>query len=279
MRPVVIALAVLAGLWLVGGAARADPLAAARASAQAGGPVVIHVIVPLCDNALIDCGSEALGSPGNPRTNLYWGALVGAKRFFDRPAAGYERLAQDGEVEGVLERAVYRRRVSAAPWGGDDEAEVELVTVLDAFHGQRIDDAVARFFHAATAGEQLVIDDGERERTLDVHVVGYAGHNRLMDGKDLPALGEGERRPIPAFMLACHSGAYFSSALEAAGSTPLVMTRQLMAPEGYVVEATTRALGGGSSQRESIRAAVHAYAKYQKISVKVAARVFVPAED
>jgi hypothetical protein len=276
VRAALVVAVFLAAALHAAGTAHADPLEHARAAAQAGEPVVVHVVVPLCDNAQIACGSEALGNPGNLRTNLYWGALYGAKRFFDRPALGYEKLAQ-GEVEEVLERVVYRRFVPGELWGRDEQ--VETLTVLDAIHGERIDDAVDRFHHAATHGETLAIADGDSARTLTVHVAGYAGHNRLMDGKELAAIdGDGERHPIPAFVLACRSGAYFSPALREAGSFPLVMTRQLMAPEGYVLEATTRALGDGGAQRATIAAAVKAYAKYQNIGIDVAASVFVPAE-
>ena len=87
------------------------------ARVRAGEPIVVHVTVALCDNAQIACGSGGLGSPGNLRSNLYWGALFGAKRFFDRPEQGWEAIEQRREIGGVLERAVYRRWVDGSRWG------------------------------------------------------------------------------------------------------------------------------------------------------------------
>src|SRR5690606_38137645 len=99
-------------------------------SADAAGPVVVHVIVPLCHNDQIVCGSAALGDPDNLETNLYWGALYGARRMFERPRFGYEKVAQQHVPEGLLERAVFRRRVG----------DTEHLTVLHAIDGNRIND-------------------------------------------------------------------------------------------------------------------------------------------
>src|SRR5687767_4663385 len=59
---------------------------------RAGRPLVTVVVVPLCSNAQIDCGSSVAGRPGDLRTNLYWGAVFGAKRFFDRKTSGWQQV-------------------------------------------------------------------------------------------------------------------------------------------------------------------------------------------
>lgn len=233
-------------------------------AARADDPIVVHVIVPLCHNAQIDCGSDALGDPDNLRTNLYWGALYGARRMFERERFGYEKVAQSRTPDGVLERAVFRRQVG----------DTEHLTVLDAIDGNRIDDAVVRFFRAATEGETVSIDDGDAQRRLVVDTVGYAGHNRLMDDLELPAVKKGPRKPIPSFVLACYSHEYFSAALSAAGSTPLVMTQSLMAPEGYVVEAASRSIAERHDRPSMRDRVVRAYAHWQKIGYHTASRVF-----
>lgn len=232
-------------------------------------PVMVHVIVPLCHNGQIDCGSDALGDPDNLRTNLYWGALYGARRMFERKRFGYEKVAQARTPKGVLERAVFRRHIDG----------VEHLTVLDAIDGNRIDDAVVRFFRAATEGEQVVFDDGDTQREVRVDVVGYAGHNRLMDDVELPEVREGERKPIRSFVLACYSHSYFTKALTEAGSTPLTMTKTLMAPEGYVVEAASRAVAEKDTRPELRERVVRAYAHWQKTTYSTASRVFVDLDD
>jgi hypothetical protein len=104
--------------------------------------------------------------------------------------------------------------------------------------------------------------------------MGYAGHNRLMDGKTLPPAAKGGRSPVPSFVLACKSEPYFGEALEKAGARPLVTTSTLMAPEGYLVDAIARGLGENLGPAELRKRAVAAYAKWQRLTPKQAGSVF-----
>jgi hypothetical protein len=231
-------------------------------------------VVALCHNGQVDCGSSAAGSPGSLRTNLYWGAIFGARRFLDRKNSGWERLEVTGRDGDLLERVVYRRFVPAKHWGLSRSAPVEQIVVLEAVHGDAIDHAVGRLWKTATEGATVRLKDGERERTLPIHVVGYAGHNRMMDGLRLPEVEGEKQRAMPSFVLACNSEGYFSDPLRRAGSRPLVMTRTLMAPEGYVLDAVLRGLGDNDTERQLRQRAVLAYAKWQKLSPAAASAIF-----
>ncbi|MEM9696342.1 MAG: hypothetical protein AAGA56_27605, partial [Myxococcota bacterium] len=228
-----------------------------RAAVRGGQPVVVHVTVALCHNEQVNCGAHGLGSPGNLRTNLYWGAMYGTKTIFAAHPE-WRAVAQHHAVPGILERAVYRRRVPGTHW--NRTRSVEQLVVIDAIHGTRINRAVERFYRLATSGGSVTIDDGNKRRRLDINAVGYAGHNRLMDGMRLPTAVADPRQPVPSFVMACLSDRFFSQAMRAAGSTPIVMTRSFMAPEGYVVEAAVRALGDHRSRPEIRSAVVDAYA-------------------
>lgn len=288
LRTLLWSCVLLLGGLLLTPAAQADPAGGwgsafpfISADLTAGKPLVVQVVVPLCDNAQIACGRGGLGSPGNLATNLYWGARFGAKRMLDRPGSGFELVAEkisDGRREdGWLARAVYRRWVSGSAWGIAGK-RIEQILVLDAIHGAHIDRAVDRFWSAATGGASVCFRDGERKRRERVHVVGYAGHNRLMDGKRLPPAPSGAAaRPRPSFVLACLSDRFFSARLRAAGSTPLVMTRAYMAPEGYAIAAAARGLGDNVSSRQLRDGVVQAYAKWQRIDFRRASRLFAPA--
>ncbi len=255
-------------------AAWSDAFPRIAADVRRGRPFVTLVVVPLCSNDQIDCGSAVAGRAGDLRTNLYWGAVFGARRFFDRKTSGWERV-DVAQGAGALERAVYRRRVPAEAWRAPADA-VEQLVVLEAIHGDEIDRAVGRFFGAATGGARVRFHDGDRDRDEAVHVVGYAGHNRLMDGLELPARARSEAA-LPSFVLACYSESYFAGALDAAGSTSLVTTRSLMAPEGYVVDAAVKALGDNATSREVRDGVVRAYAKWQRLSFGRASPMFSPA--
>lgn len=243
-----------------------------------GRPLVVRVIVPLCHNAQIDCGPHGLGNPGNLRTNLYWGALFGARRFFDRPELGYERVAVDsGPSDGApwLERVVYRRWIPAGHWSAGSRPAIEQLVVLEAFHGDDIDLAVDHFWSLAGRGGSVAFRDGAELRSERVHVVGYVGHDRLMDGHRLPPPPPpAEAHPIPSFVLACFSERYFGEALRAVGSSTLVTTRSYVAPEGYCLEAAVRALGAAEPAAAVRAAVVDAYARWQRVPVIQAWRYF-----
>jgi hypothetical protein len=97
-----------------------------------------------------------------------------------------------------------------------------------------------------------------------------------MDGLELEPIDARPRAALPAFVLACYSEQYFGGRLRRAGAEPLVMTRQLMAPEGYVLEAVLSGVGDGASRSEIRRRAVAAYAKWQKLSSGSAGWIFAP---
>jgi hypothetical protein len=82
------------------------------------------------------------------------------------------------------------------------------------------------------------------------------------------------RSPIPSFILACKSEPYFSPFLTSAGSTPLVMTATLMAPEAYLIDAIARGIGENAPPAELRSRAVAAYAKWQKLTPQQASSVF-----
>jgi hypothetical protein len=246
------------------------------ADVRAGKPLVTVVIVPLCSNEQIDCGSGPAGRPGDLATNLYWGAMFGARRHFERKRSAWERLdlqlASEVAGDGALERVVYRRRARAAGWGA--AGAIEQIVVLEAVHGAQIDRAVDRFWSLATGGARVRFRDRGRARSERVHVAGYAGHNRLMDGKQLPAAPPRRDASVPSFVMACYSESYFDASLRSAGSTPLLTTRALMAPEGYVIDAMVRGLGDNLSPSAVRDGVVREYAKWQRLSVGVASTMF-----
>lgn len=274
------------GVLAAPSAAVAEPAAAAPWSdaspkladeVRREGTLVLHVTVPLCHNAQIDCAAKRAGDPDDLDHNLYWGAIFGMRKFFDRPASGYERVSREAVGGPVLERAVYRKWVGGDAWGREPSEPVELLVVFDAFHGDEIDEAVDQFWGKATGGGVVRFRDGELERTLKIDVAGYAGHNRLMDGKRLPTRPSDDAA-VPSFVLACYSESYFGDRLTEAGSKPLLLTQALIAPEAYVVEGFLAALAQNASPAQIRRQSVAQYAKWQSIDYGVASGLFARAE-
>jgi len=279
----------LAVLWLMPRAGRAEEPGSVpsswtagypsiEADVAAGKPLTLLVVVPLCDSRLIHCGGQGAGDPASLDKNLYWGRGFGARRYFEESAKQFQRVARETATGAspMLEQLVYRRWLPGAAWGSTKD--VEQLVVLRAIHGGQIDAAVSDFYHYATGGADVSFVQQGQARTVRVHVVGYAGHNRLMDVTLAELVGSAETAgapaALPSFVFACRSAPYFSQALASHGSTALVMTRDLMAPEGYVIEAMARGLGDHLSQAGLRQRVVAAYARWQRIPERTASSIF-----
>jgi hypothetical protein len=242
------------------------------ADVRAARPLVVQVVVALCNNRILDCGSAIAGRPADPAHNIYWGAVFGARRFLERERSGWERVALDGSRGPVLERAVFRRRFAGAPWGV--ASPMEMIVVLEAIHGDEPDDAVARFFALAAGGGTVTFRDGATVRTERVHVVGYAGHNRLLDGVAGAEAAVARGAGGTSFVLACYSESSFRHRLERSGSRPVLLTRASMAPEGYLLDAVLQGLGGNESPRAVRARAVDSYVRWASLSPGEAGWIF-----
>lgn len=235
------------------------------------GRLVIHVLVPLCHNEQVVCGSKLAGDPDNLDHNLYWGAIFGQKRFFSRKASSWKPEVVDAAPSGVLARAVFSRSFDGAPWGR--EAPITTWVVFDAIHGGEIDGAIDTFFHSAERGARLDWTSNGDAHGAPVDVIGYAGHNRMMDGKKPPASSPGGA-PIPSFVMACHSRSWFEAALTERGSRLLASTQALMAPEGYVVDALAAALSENAPPDQLRRRTAAAYGRWQNLAEGTALGMF-----
>ncbi|MCP3142773.1 hypothetical protein [Pyxidicoccus xibeiensis] len=218
--------------------------------------VEVEVFVPLCDNALIACGREPAGNPRSLETNLYWGAMYGAERFLSRAPGFKVRSRQDGAADSAVLRELVLER-TAAP----GERPVRLL--LHAYAGDRIDTALEDFLRAAAGASQA-------------DLVVWAGHDRLMDRPPPRVESPAGATPRPVVVLACMSEQFFGPVLKSLGARPVALTRTLMAPEAYLLEAlaTTVARHGPTEATELRTALVEAYARYQRISRRSASSVF-----
>jgi hypothetical protein len=235
----------------------------------AGRPLVVTAHVALCDNGIIWCGYRGMGDGDRPRRNLYWGG-AGLRAWFDRAAAGYRRVHLDaGDGETVLERAVWRRSVRpSAAWrrlGVEKPFEVLLVAI--AYRGKRIREATDAFVRevAAERGGELRLRDG---RSLEIggrgHVVGYLGHNHLMEAWDYRFPASSRKAPLGYFALSCLNAPYLARPLRSRATRALLVTQSLMFPGPFVVEGLLAGLAAGAPQREVYARGVELYARHQK---------------
>jgi len=244
------------------------------AELELGRPIVIHVVVALCDNEYqgIVPVPKAIGNGQDPKSNLYWGAAFGVKTFLSK-RAGWSLVAQGPGTAPILERIVLKKSIVRG------KRTVPVFLVADAWDGRYIRDAIVRFLGMAAGRDAETVSieglPGPLHAGGDAHLVAFVGHDGLMDFS-LPST-PAERAKAPprsSIVLACASQAYFSPHLARGGSHQLLLTTNLMAPEAYTLDAAVTSFAKGESSAAAVEAAAAAYSKYQKCSMKAARGLF-----
>jgi hypothetical protein len=229
-------------------------------------PLVVHVSVALCDNAHqgIVPVPKAIGNGQDPRNNLYWGADYGVKSWMLRHEK-WERVPATGaKPAAVLERLVLRRTINGRV----------VYLVADAWDGAAISDTITDFLESAAGlrrGFVTTFDGLTLGTGGDADIVAYIGHDGLMDFAPTARLTPAQGVHPRSIVLACASYQYFAPLLARAGSTPLLLTTGLMAPEAYTLGAAVDAFVRNGDVHE---AAAQAYHTHQSCGIKGARRLF-----
>ncbi len=251
------------------------------ADLAAGNPVIVHVVVALCDN--VNQGivpvPKSIGNGQDPDSNLYWGAMHGVRHFLPKKAGWKQVDTASKEDPRILDRALFHTTVRR----GSTNCPIYLVA--DAWDGAHIRDAMTAYF-TMTAGaltEQISIKNGDTDLTIEAggaaHLLVFVGHNGLMDfALDPPATSFPNLPPRSAAALACASKPYFEERLTAVGAHALLLTTGLMAPEAYTLDAAIRTWASGGDTEATGEAAASSYNRYQKCGIKGARRLFWGAE-
>lgn len=247
---------------------------------KAGRPLTITAHVALCDNRAIWCGSRKLGAGGDPRHNLYWGGAAGLRSWFDH-RRGWKRLLLDrGDGRVVLERAVYRFRVRRPSLrfrrlGVRRGFDVLLLGL--AYHGAHIGRAMGTFVRqvAKEQGTRLLLPGAGTVAVGGLgHVVGYLGHNHLMDVPRFRWPAVTRARPVGYFGLACLTAQYLARRLNHQKISALLLSRVFMYPGAFTLEGLARGLAAGLSHRGVFRRGARLYARYQKRREALIRRLF-----
>ncbi len=244
------------------------------ADAAGGRPLVAHVVVALCDNehqGIVRVPAH-LGNGQDPASNLYWGAAYGVRTFLTREAGWRVATRPASPRPEVRESLVLRTRTTDGR---------ELFLVAEAWDGREMAGALARFLRLAAGWdpETVAVADTGRVRQIEAggasHLIAFVGHNGLMDGaaREIPPANP-DAQERSSVVLACVSEPYFAGLLSAGGSTPLLLTTGLMAPEAYTLDAVVRAWFGGGDEDEVCAAAARAYDRYQHCGVTAARNLF-----
>ena len=231
---------------------------------------VAHVFVALADKAHqgIVPVPATLVNGDDPGRNLYWGAAYGVRTYFRKSAGWKEVAVLQNPSTSVLERAVFYN------------ASQNVYLVADAYRGREIKEAIVDFFRAAAGlnKEKTIRVNGANGKKLEISsqpdLAVYVGHDGLMDfaiEETFQGEASGRRQAI---VLACASKAYFGPNLEPTRAWPILWTTGLMAPEAYTLKDAMDGWMTGETAEQIRERAARAYAKYQKISMNAALRLF-----
>ena len=245
-----------------------------RADADSGRPIIVHVIVALCDNenqGIVPVGKK-LGNGQEPSDNLYWGAAYGVRSYMTGKGKWKRVKADTLSDTGILERIVLKKSISRSG------KTVTTYIIAEAWDGSRIKEAMQRFMDMSAGGEgmTLPLDGTDTIRAGgEAHLIAYVGHNGLMEFRpDRYPAADTTRPPRSALALACASKPYLLQPLQYAGAHPLLLTTNLMAPEAYSLDAAIAGFVAGKKTDAIHTDVAKAYNTYQKCGLTGAKRLF-----
>lgn len=227
----------------------------------------VHVVVALCDNIhqRIYPVPLQLGRGNKPETNLYWGAMYGVKTYF-KNSKDWILITEEKDISPeILRRVVFKHKKS------------DTYMVADAYLGKEIKKAISDYVSYLAGKNEGSLNIFYKEKKQSINTGGasdmlvYIGHNGLMDFslEEIPKSDFTYKKE--AIILACYSKSYFQEYIDNLGVSSVLWTRSKMAPEAYVLKAAIEAWVDDLDVKE---AAAESYAKYQKISKKLALRIF-----
>lgn len=239
-----------------------------KAKKAEGEALVVHVFVPLCDNdhqGIVQV-SKTLGDGFSPLTNLYWGAAYGVSTFFKRASDWTLVDGPDKFSSDVLERIVFYSKSK------------NTFLVADAYRGDKMKLCLSDYLESLS-GKKSALHELEGKGALalykDADLLVFNGHNGLMDVR-MPEFKSIDGVHREASVIACASYGYFASVFEGLGTFPVITTRNLLAPEAYVLKAMVEAWSDLKSEDEIREAVAAAYHKYQKCGLRGARNLFQP---
>ena len=223
-------------------------------------PKTVRIIACLADNrnqGIVPISAQ-LGNGQDPKNNLYWGALYGVKSYFSRHA-DWEKIASEVERgPHQLDYVEFQLKDTTTP----------VSIKAEAWDGAHMDKAISRFYGLLS------------DRSSAEDLIVFVGHNGLMDIFIVkPVVTAATKsynleRDRKAIILACNSSQYFETTLHDIGVEPYVLTKGLMAPEAYSLEAAIKSWARGGSAHDARLAAAKSYARFQKIPEKNARWLF-----
>jgi hypothetical protein len=226
----------------------------------------IHVFVALCDNKYqgIVPVPAAIGNGQDPGSNLYWGCDLGLRTYFKKSREW--KLVSKQKMGGpVLERLIFKH------------ISKNYYLVADAYDGKYIKQTTTDFLYSCSGQlkDTLHIDHQIIGIDGNAALLGYIGHDGLMDFQLLNSFKNTDGKRRDCIILACISRKYFAGFINEAKAYPLVWTTGLMCPEAYTLHDAVSGYVNNETHEQIRLRAVRAYNKYQKSGMSFANELLV----
>jgi hypothetical protein len=239
-----------------------------KIAANDSGIRAIHVFVALCDNKYqgIVPVPAGIGNGQDPKNNLYWGAGYGIKSFFSNKSKEWQLVSTTkNPADHILERLLFKHKTA------------NVYMLADAYDGQFIRQTTIDFLNTAAGKNETAITTGDQKIYFNgaADLIAYIGHDGLMDFTLQQKFENCSKRKRESIILACYSKNYFAPHLKSTGTTPLLWSSGLMAPEAYTLHDAIREWINNNTSQQVRLAAAKAYSKYQKCSLRAAQNLLV----
>ncbi len=243
---------------------------------------MVTIYVPLCDNQFqgIIPVPPLLGNGDDPKSNLYWGAGGGFYGYFKKNRDYREVYRRTGN-DTILETVVFERTVKPNNFWKDYGVQkpYRIYLVGKAYRGRYINKAMLDFVTAVRcdSGEEILLADSTRIGIDGKgRIVGYMGHNGLLDAKtDFSGITENRTHNKGSFVFGCFSVYFFYDLLKGENSEILVLTNNLMCPEAYNLDAVIESLVNGESGDVLLARVARTYDHWQHCGYRGARKLFV----
>lgn len=217
-------------------------------------PLIVHVIVPLCDNdyqGIVKVNAQ-LGDGQNLKTNLYWGAGYGVKSYFKLKTDWKLSHSILNPKANILERVTFKKTMSNG---------TQLILVADAYRGDRMKESLHAYFGSLSGSHQDSISISETQTikiARDADLLIFNGHDGLMDDT-LKTYYSKDAKARETMVIACYGKTFFLDRIEKCGAYPLITTTGLLAPEAYAMHAGIEAWALQKSDKDIRNAIGDAY--------------------
>jgi hypothetical protein len=228
-------------------------------------PIVTITYVALCSNKIIWCGNKNLGLGNNLRKNLYWASSDSIHYLLGKK--GWKKVADFNPKSGdIIKIILHRKKIKKSGYWKkiNIDSNTYIYHVSIAYKGVKIKNATLAFGKTSTHGKLPKVIT----TFLKIHLpktfkgkvdgVGYIGHNYLMDKPSLLKKFKSGKSNSFIWVFACISYKYFKKFIKKTKVIPVLLTKTLIYPGGFLVKAILDGLINGWSQKVMAKKAAKA---------------------